>query len=95
MIAKTPPSITCHIGAVAGRLSPSKTPVTTELRSVTVSSLLVIRQNTYSERVVEITEASTTRRARKPKITVPAMSAGISAMTTSSIMPCVVLGLDI
>jgi hypothetical protein len=79
-----------HTGIVGGRLSPNKTPVTTALRSRIVCFLF----KKYAHKNSVTTHASTvdiiTRITLAPKKYVPAMHAGINAITTSSIMPLVV-----
>ena len=89
-IAKTEPITHCHIGAVAGSESASSTPVITADRSPTVCSFFVSRLNTNSESTEDTVQASMIKRARTPKSTTDAITAGASAISTSAIMVRVV-----
>ncbi len=92
IIAITLPSIACQIGIVTGRLKASRIPVTIDERSETVFSLLQSFSKRNSESTQVPTHTATIRSARQPKIIAEAISAGTSAMITSSIIICVLRG---
>ena len=85
IIAKAEPTTHCQTGTLELRFSPSRSPVTTALKSPTVCFLCVARSNSASETTAPMTQAAMTLSAPMPKITTAATVAGSSAMTTSSI----------
>ena len=70
-------------------------PVTTADRSPTVDSVFRSLHQIYSHSTQEAVVTATTRRLRRPKITVEAIRAGIRAMITFSITRWVVKALRI
>ena len=86
IIAKTLPNITIQRGIVCGIFIPSKSPVTTALRSPTVIGLCMKYSKRYSETTHVITETTSTASALIPKLTIPKIHAGNNAIHTSSIM---------
>lgn len=82
----------CHRGIVEGIFSARSRPVTAEERSPIVCSLRQITLNTNSAATAEITQARITNRLLIPKMMTEATAAGISAISTSSMMERVVRG---
>ena len=85
-MANTPPRAHCHRGTLVLRFSASRRPVTTADRSPTVCFFPAQRLNRNSDRTVDATQTRIVHRAEIPKITTPAMAAGIRAMITSSMI---------
>ena len=86
IMANTPPSTHIQSGSVAGRLSASKSPVRSALKSFVVIGCFIHFCHTYSAsnalaQVVRITSSALT-----PKFPIPTRVVGINAITTSRMM---------
>ena len=75
---------------VTGQTKASSMPVTTALRSPMVWSFFRSLRYSHSQKIQAATETAVTTRARKPNTITAATSAGIMAITTSSIRDRVV-----
>ena len=84
--ANTLPRAHCHSGTLVLRFSASSRPVTTADRSETVCFFPAHRLNRASAKTADATHVTMVHSAETPKITTPAIAAGSSAITTSSIM---------
>ena len=73
-----------------GRLYASRTPVTTAERSKIVFSFLQIFSKIHSDNMHDATQTPITSSERQPKIITEATPAGSRAISTSSIIFCVV-----
>ena len=90
MMAMKSPISSCQIGIVTGTLKAMSTPVTTAERSAMVSVFFISRFQMLSSSTQLAADTAVSIRVRKPKITVPAISAGQRAMSTSSMTRWVV-----
>ena len=72
-----------QMGNPAGRFIASSKPVTAALRSEMVLLRLVILRNRYSNRIEAATQTTSSSRARVPKTSTDATTAGSRAMRTS------------
>ena len=89
-IAVRQPNAACHSGMETGRLYASSTPVTTADRSPTVTGIWQSFSYPNSNSTQQPAQNAVTSSARHPKMTIAAISAGESAISTSRIMTAVV-----
>ena len=80
----------CQLAISTGRFSARIRPVTAADRSRMVTGFLVIFSKAHSQPIATATHTTSTSRARTPKKTMDAMTAGNRAMSTSRMMVWVV-----
>ena len=82
IIAKAEPRIGIHHGTPTGRFMPSKSPVTTALKSPMDSGLCRILSIMASKKQAEAMDNARISRALGPKLKIPKTAAGAKAATT-------------
>jgi hypothetical protein len=90
MMATKEPNMACQMGISTGRFRARIRPVTAADRSMTVTGLPVIFSKAHSQAMATATHTTSTSRARTPKNSTEAATAGIKAMSTSRMMVWVV-----